>query len=321
MSVALREISPETHAQLVLPVSAAMWRGRRDEATYVGQTLEIARSSYGKKYYRLFGFFDGSTLAASFKRYTRTLHFGGEKLRAHGIGAVFTPPDLRGRGYASAMLAAALDAWRSDGVDIGYLFSDIRPAFYEEIGFATLPSRSISLRADTLAAERIVVERLRPDDWASIARAHSVADRKRPWGFERSPLVWSWIRLRLAHGSEHTTGADGSLVVRRGREIAAYALGVRAPEHDAFVLDEYGYATERDATLVAPLLRAAAGDLDRITGWLPPDGWRALLPRGAVRKRKDAIFMAAPLTPLAKRWLDLARRESSADGVWAIDHV
>lgn len=321
MSVELREITAEEHARLVLPVSAPMRRGRRDEATYIEQTLEIARSSYGKKYYRLFGLFDGSTLAASFKRYTRTLHFGDSRLRAHGIGAVFTPPDMRGRGYASAMLAAALDAWRADGMDVAYLFSDIRPAFYEEIGYVLLPSRSISLRADALASERIVVDRLRPDDWASIARAHAAVDRKRAWGFERSPLVWNWIRLRVAHGSEHKTGADGSLVVRRGNEVAAYALGVRAPEHDAFIVDEYGYRTEADAALVAPLLRAAAGDLDRITGWLPPDGWRALLPRGAVRSRKDAIFMAAPLTPIAKRWLKTAAEASPADGVWAIDHV
>lgn len=321
MSVELREIAPDEHARLVLPISAPMWRGRRDDATYIGQTLEIARSSYGRKYYRLFGLFDGHALVASFKRYTRTLHFAGARLRAHGIGAVFTPPEMRGRGYASAMLAAALDAWRADGMDVGYLFSDIRPAFYEEIGFARLPSRSISLRADTLASERIVVDRLRTDDWASIARAHAAVERKRTWGFERTPLVWGWIRMRMAHGSEHPAGADGSLVVRRGREVAAYALGVRAPEHDAFIVDEYGYATQDDATLVAPLLRAAAGDLDRITGWLPPDGWRSLLPRGAVRVRKDAIFMAAPLSRIAKRWLTVAGETSPADGVWAIDHV
>lgn len=321
MNLVLREISAEEHARSVLPISAAMWRGRRDEATYIAQTLEIARSGYGRKYYRLFGLFDGGTLAASFKRYTRTLHFEGARLRAHGIGAVFTPPEMRGRGYASVMLGAALDAWRADGVDVGYLFSDIGPTFYESVGFAALPSRSFSLRADALSADRIVVDRLQPGDWAAIARTHAAVDRTRAWGFERSPLVWGWIRLRVAHGSEHQTGAEGSLVVRRGREVAAYVLGVRAPEHDAFIVDEYGYAAQEDAALVAPLLRAAAGDLGRLTGWLPPDGWRSLLPRGAVRARKLAIFMAAPLTPVGARWLECARAHSNADGVWAIDHV
>jgi predicted N-acetyltransferase YhbS len=320
MSTRLVEIPAERFAREVLPLSAKLWAGRRDLETYQRQTTEIARSPYGRESYATFGFEHDGTRVASCKRYLRTIRFGSKQLRAAGIGAVFTPEAFRGRGYASAMLASLLDERRAAGDDIAYLFSDIRPQFYAELGFHELDSRAISLRSDALPTTRVTVDRLETRDWPAVARAFAARDGERPWAFERNARVWNWIRLRMKHGSEHTAGSETNLVIRRGRTLAGYILGVRAPEHDAYIVDEFGW-NERDEDVVAPLLRAAAGDLRRIVGWLPPDRARALLPRGAVRKRKDAIFMAAPLSKLGETWLDAARTPDPADGVWATDHV
>ncbi len=320
MTPRLVQIPADRYAREVLPLSAKLWAGRRDFETYARQTTEIARSVYGRTSFATFGFEDGGTRVASFKRYLRTIRFGDGTLRAVGIGAVFTPEGFRGRGYASAMLASMLDERRAAGDDVAYLFSDIRPQFYAEIGFTELPSRAISLRADTLPTTRVTVERLETRDWPAVQRAFAARDADRDWAFERNAAIWNWIRLRIKHGSEHATGSETNLVIRRGRTLAGYILGVRAPEHDAYIVDEFGW-NERDEDVVAPLLRAAAGDLRRIVGWLPPDRARALLPRGAVRRRKDAIFMAAPLTKLGAAWLEVARAPDPADGVWASDHI
>ena len=317
----LLEIPPDAYAQTVLPTTAKLWAGRRDLDAYVSQTLEIAGSAYGRRHYRTIGFYDGKQMVASFKRYERILRFGTMRLRCIGVAAVFTPPEYRGRGYASAMLAMLLDRARADGEDVVYLFSDIRPQFYADLGFATLPSRAISLRADGLPKHRVEVTRLEDSDWSGVRRCFELGERRRSWGLIRTPLVWDWIRLRTRHGSEHTTGTAAHLVVRRGRGIAAYVMGVRAPEHDAYLLDEYGFADDAAAALVPSLLRGAAGDLRRVVGWLPPDGARDVLPRGSVRKRKDAIFMAAALTSNATRWLEMASQASSSDGIWSTDHV
>lgn len=317
----LVEIGADAYAREVLPLTAELWAGRRDFERYVAHTLEIARSGYGKRHYRTIGYYDGKTLVASLKRYERTLHVGAKRLRAVGVGAVFTPREFRGRGYASAMLAELLDRSRSEGYDIVYLFSDIRPQFYEELGFVTLPSRAISMRADNLPKQRIQVTRLEEADWSGIRRCFDLSERVRPWGFVRTPLVWEWIRMRIRQGSEHPIGHETNLVVRRGRGIAAYVLGSRAPEHDAYVLDEYGFADAEAATLIAPLLRGAAGDLQRIVGWLPPEGARELLPRASVRKRRDAILMAATLTTAGQSWLTNATATRAGDGVWSTDHI
>jgi GNAT superfamily N-acetyltransferase len=319
--VKLVPVDAQTYAREVMPLTAELWAGRRDFERYVAHTLEIAQSGYGRRHYRTIGLHDGTNLLSSFKRYERVVHMGAQRLRAFGIGAVYTPPELRGRGYASAMIAMALDRARADGFDIAYLFSDIRPQFYEDLGFTRLPSRAISLRADGLSNDRIEVRRLEDTDWTAVRRCFELGDRMRSWAFVRTPLVWELIRLRMRQGSEHPIGVQTNLVVRRGRAVAAYVLGVRAPEHDAFLLDEFGFADAEAASLVGPLLRSAAGDLRRIAGWLPPEFARDRLPRASVRRRTDAVFMGAALSNSGKQWLRLAAATSSGDGVWSTDHI
>jgi hypothetical protein len=90
------------------------------------------------------------------------------------------------------------------------------------------------------------------------------------------------------------------------------------------VVDDFAFDGDAGLTIVPALLRAAAGDLRRVSGWLPPPGARDALPRGSVRPRKDAIFMIAPLTSLARSWWS-ANREAIANGnadpCWSSDHV
>ncbi|MCR4294411.1 MAG: GNAT family N-acetyltransferase, partial [Elusimicrobia bacterium] len=58
---------------------------------------------------------------------------------AVGLGSIATPPELRGRGHASSLIAGFLRAREeSHGTEVFFLFSDIAPAFYERFGFAAL---------------------------------------------------------------------------------------------------------------------------------------------------------------------------------------
>ncbi|HTX59921.1 MAG TPA: GNAT family N-acetyltransferase [Verrucomicrobiae bacterium] len=316
----LQELAARTYARDVLPQTAELWAGRRDLDTYVAHTVALARSGYGRKHYRTYGFFDGQLLVASFKRHERLAHDGPRRLRAFGIGAVFTPAPYRGRGYASAMLASALDRARSEGYDLAYLFSDIHPQFYEALGFVELPSREFSLRADSLPKRRIEVARLEERDWSGLRRCFDLCERRRTFGFTRTPLVWEGQRLRRLQIASSLSGAETNLVVRRGRGVAAYVLGVREPGRDAYVVDEFGFADDEAAGVVPALLRSAAGDLRRLVGWLPPSGTRELLPRGSVRRRKGAILMMAPLSKEGLALVKTASRATS-DFSWETDHI
>jgi predicted N-acetyltransferase YhbS len=307
--------------RVVLPRSHALWAGARSFDEYAGEFRTTAASGWGKRRFRTLGLRIGGELVASCKRYERVLRCGERTFAAAGIGAVYTPAELRGRGYATALLGAFLDAERDAGTDLAYLFSDIHPAFYARLGFVALPSRTIALRADLLPGERVTVVALGDGDAAAIRRVFDALDARRPFAFARTPLEWDWQRLR-AGSSEHP-GQVLRLGVRRGRGLAAYVTGRRVPLADAFVLDEFAFARDEDAGTLAPLLRAAAGDLRTIRGWLPPAVARDPLPRGAVRARTSAIAMLLPLSAAfraAFRARPLERR-APADPCWSTDHI
>jgi predicted GNAT family acetyltransferase len=319
--VKLRTISAKAYARDVLPLTAALWAGRRSFEQYVAQTLELAASAYGRRSYRTVGLFDGRRLVASFKRFGRELRDESRRLNAIGFGAVFTPDELRGRGYASFMLASALDAARRDGYDVAYLFSDIRPHFYAALGFRELPSRRLGLHADALPSARLQVVSLDRADSAAVRRCFDRTELRRDAAFVRDEAMWRWIATRVGHGSEHSTGYATNFAVRRGRSIRAYVLGARVPERDAYVFDEFGFSDDAGAEIVPALLRAAAGDLRRVVGWLPPAGARQTLPKGTTHKRKGALLMMAPLCGDGERLIAALSRNSSADFTWATDHI
>jgi predicted N-acetyltransferase YhbS len=317
--VRLREIPPRLYAREVLPLTAPLWAGSRSFDTYVAQTLEIARGAYGRRHYKTLGLYDGRTLVASFKRYQRTIRHETKALRAVGFGAVFTPQENRGRGYASVMLATALDAARDDGYDVAFLFSDIGPQFYAALGFVALPSRRFLLRADTLPSMRLQLAHLRDADWGAVQRVYERWEQNRR-GFVRSAAVWNWIAVKMRQRSERPTGQPANLLVRRGGRVIAYVFGVRAPRLDAYLLDEFAFADAASAAAIPALLRAAAGDLQRVTGWLPPAGAREVMPKLTVRRRNDAVFMMAPLSASGRELLHDASA-AGADFCWGTDHV
>lgn len=316
----LAEIKPEVYARAVLPFTAQLWAGNRSFEDYAAQTLEIARSPYGRRHYRTVGLYDNEAIVASCKLYERTLHHGERRIRGIGIGAVFTPVPYRGRGYASIMLAAALDQARRDGYEIAFLFSDIRPQFYSALGFTTLPSRQFSLRADTLPSTRLDLTHLTDDAWMGVRRVFDRWENRRDAGFLRDAAVWSWIAMRARHGSEHRTGRTTNLLLRRRGRVVAYVLGVRAPELDTYGIDEFAFADDAAAAMIPALLRAAAGDLRRVWGWRPPDGDRRLLPKPATRARKGAVLMMAPLAAAGTALLH-AVLDDKRDFCWATDHI
>jgi predicted N-acetyltransferase YhbS len=320
-AIRLDVIEPAEYARGVLPHSQTLWAGARTFDEYVAEFHATAGSGWGRRRFRTVGLRHDGALVASCKRYERALRCGTRTYRAAGIGAVFTPHALRGRGYATALLGALLDAERSAGTDLAYLFSDIHPAFYERLGFVALPSRSIALRADLLDAARVEVAVLGDGDQPAMRRVFAALDARRPFAFARTPLEWEWQRLRAA-SREHAGGAV-RLGVRRGRGLAAYVTARRIPASDAVVVDEFAFARDDDRPLIAPLLRAAAGDLRTIRGWLPLAVAREALPRGAVRTRKDAIAMVLPLSASFRAALRGHRdgRRDRADPCWSSDHI
>jgi GNAT superfamily N-acetyltransferase len=321
MNFRLQEISAHKYAEQILPLTEPLWAHGRTLETYREQTVQLAQTAYGRKSYRTMALSDGKQMLASFKRYERDARAGNERLHSIGIGAVFTPEPQRGQGYASAMLAMALDEARACGADFAFLFSDIHPQFYKDLGFIELPSRSISFRADSLESSRIDAQPIVERDWSGVRACFDAMETARSFGLTRTPAVWNWLRTRLSYASQQQHAQPVNLAVRKGRKIEAYVIGQREPRHDAYVLDEIAFTSDTSRETITALLRSAAGDLRRIVGWLPPAPARGVLPRGSVRRRTSGIFMGAPLTRGGMRFIERAQSTAGADAVWCLDHI
>lgn len=321
--VRLEPISIEDYVNEVLPQTFELWGDGRTFERYAEDFRNVAGSTYAKRRTFTLGLRENGRIVCSCKNYERELRANELSLRATGIGAVFTPESDRGRGLASIMLGALMDAERTAGRDLAFLYSDIHPVFYERLGFATLPSRIITLRSTSLDGSYTGATPLERKDWPAVRRCFEALDAARPWSFRRTPLVWDWMRSRWNAPPAGITQSV-QLVVRKRRAIVAYAIGRRVLEEDAFVIDDFAFDGEEGRALVGPLLRAAAGDLRRVTGWLPPAPAREALPGGSVRPRKDAVLMVAPLSGIARAWwaeqwaaIAIAR----ADASWSGDHI
>lgn len=67
---------------------------------------------------------------------------------AHGIGSVFCPEELRGKGYAGVLMqkiGEVLKTWQTDESLFSVLFSDIGKSYYARYGWEPFPSSHISL--------------------------------------------------------------------------------------------------------------------------------------------------------------------------------
>ena len=317
----LRTIPTEKYASGVLPVTASLWAGARDLSTYVRQTNELARSAYARRNYRTVGLFDDGDWLASCKRYERTIRFDAKRLRAVGFGAVFTPRALRGHGYATTMLAMLMDEARERGLDLAYLFSDIHPAFYAALGFKECPSQAFTMASDLLPGERMRSRTITNADWGGVAQCFRMLQSRERWRFERTTAVWDWVRMRIRQRAENRAAQMVTLAVRARQRVIAYVIGQRQPAKDVFMLDEIGWSGILGQAVIGPLLRNAAGDMRRISGWLPPASALAPLQKYRTRRRTDAILMMAPFTTEGRRLVAAASSDSAKDAVWSTDHI
>ncbi len=249
---------------------------------------------------------------------------GSTPLRAIGFGAVFTPEQYRGRGYASVMMAAELDRSRSEGCDLAYLFSDIRPQFYTPFGFRELPSRRTDTRADTLPSQRIAAGQLHDDDWKGVRRCFEACESERGGAFTRGAPVWGWIECARAAGSEHVTGRAFNLVLRRPRGgIRAYVLGRSGTGARCLHARRVRFCRRR----VCPADPGAAARRGRRSaahhrlGSAADACARHAAQRVTSSKRTSAILMMAPLTPEGRHAVAGILAAKGGDFSWGTDHI
>lgn len=221
------------------------WRGRdyfrrpiEDDPTYEDANVWVAE--------------EAGRLVCSVQIFPRELGASGVCVPTGGIGTVYTRPDRRGAGIASALLERSVEDMRARGMEISLLFA-ARIPFYERLGWRSWPVRRDLLRRNAGAEPRagaggLVIERFAPArDLDAVVALHAETAAGLAGAATRDAAAW-WASLRLAGNP-----GEEFLVARAGRdgELLAYARAIRLNE--ALTIAEHGL---RDADALAALCEA-----------------------------------------------------------------
>jgi predicted N-acetyltransferase YhbS len=258
-----------------------LWGDGLSRHAYAQWNHAQERTEWGRRHLMRVALVENGRLLATAKRYDLRLTLDGRVTPAVGIGAVFTPVALRGRGHARAIIESLMESARADGAELSLLFSEIGPEYYERMGFTVVPVETVDIQVATKpGAPAILVRTGEDDDARHVAALYA----QRASGF-RLALVsdddqvrYMLTKKRLFAGLD--PGARRSVeyfVSEEGRRAVAFVLlqitrgiGGRA---DAWSLEACGDADPSGARIGAILqvllARSPAVMPPVIQGWWP----------------------------------------------------
>jgi GNAT superfamily N-acetyltransferase len=272
------------------------------------------RTAWGAGHLHRFALIDDAGhLLATAKRYRHSVRIDGRSGWMCGIGAVFTPPEQRGSGYASRLVEHLLEQARAEGALAAALFSEVGAAFYERLGFRSVPFNDVTVRVTQGdGAPALLVRSGNERDFAALSAMHDARSTGTRLVLGRTPsmIQYAVTKKRLLAG----LGPQGLrhvefVVAEEGATAMAYVVCLQ--NANGWTLEEAG---DRDpdgarvgAILQAMLARDTLSPPPLIRAW-----WPAAFPvppqvELTDRSASRDLFMVRPLAdvPLPERAEDV----------------
>lgn len=299
--MALRlETASDAALDQILRETYPLWGGGLAFDAYAKYQAAERRTAWGRAHVERMALYDGPRLLASAKRYDLSARIDGRIRRVLGLGALFTPRELRGRGAASAMVAHLVDAANTEGFEFALLFSDIGPALYERLEFVPIPLDTTSLRVLTKDGAPAMLVRAGDDkDLAHVTELSLKRAAPLRFALDRSEdFIRHAISKRRLHAGLGPAGLRQVefLVAEEGHMAVAYL--VCSIHNGAWTIEEAG---DRDpsgarlgAMLQVMLAREPSLDPPHISGYWPHDLRPPQIEVAAVRPT-EAVMMIRPL--------------------------
>jgi GNAT superfamily N-acetyltransferase len=260
----------------ILDFTCPIWSEGLNRTAYAQWNAAQLRTRWGKEHLvRLALVDDKGRLLSTAKRYRFDARLDGRNGFVSGLAAVFTPPDRRGHGYATALLERLLDEERRAGALAAVLFSEIGPQFYARLGFAPVPLDEVTVNVELKGGSPAMLVRAGDDrDLADVAVMHRIRSEAARFALQReAPLVhYSIAKKRIQAG----LGAPGGrqvefFVAEEGVSAVAYVVLSVSP--NGWTLEEAGDRDPAAARLGAMLQVLAAREpsqrLPLIRTWWP----------------------------------------------------
>ncbi len=291
----------------ILDASYEIWHERLTRSRY-GRYYHAQRlTPWGAAHLSRWALVDGLQVLASAKAYGFRGVLDGRPVDVAGIGAVFTQPAHRGRGYARELIERAIAREADRGADLALLFSEIGAAYYARLGFTVVPTADCTLTvamSDRHGAPATMIRTGHDRDIDGIVAMNRV--RAEPFRFhldrDRDLVTYAITKKRLLAGFGRPGAREMQFfVTEEGTTGVAYVvLSVRGSE---WTLEECG---DRDPTgarvgaiLQSLIAREPAQRCPTITARLPA---RFVPPQIAIAATQPPaeVMMVRPLTASAE---------------------
>lgn len=287
-------IATDTILDRILDDTYDTWNEGLTRRAYAQRNSAQMRTRWGaERLHRIALTDEQGRVLASAKRYRLDATHGGQPVRVCGIGAVFTPPALRGRGHASALIEQVLREEATGGTEFAALFSEIGTGFYERLGFTPVVLDEVTVHVDVKrgGSPAMLVRAGTDADLPAIAALHEKRVADVPFALRRdaSFIQFGIARKRLLAG----LGEPGKrqvefFVAEEGASAVAY-LVLSINEH-GWTLDEAGDRDPVGARLGAMfqvlVAREPSLQLPLIRAWWPKAF--PVPPQLSLRRRQDA---------------------------------
>jgi GNAT superfamily N-acetyltransferase len=291
----------------ILDGTHVIWSEGLGRADY-GRWQQAQRDTpWGRAHLGRMALLDGSTCVASAKTYALEADLAGTRVPLLGLGAVYTPPLLRGRGYAHHLIEALTRQAADRGVPAALLFSEIGPAFYESMGFTVVPRDEVAFEIP--AGESSSID-ARPGEWRDLPAMAALSGRTRtpstfaldrPAAFIEFGLV---RRGRLAALSAPNRIGLEWWVADAAGALSAYLIATRRAR--GLVLEDCGDVDPSGrhvAALVTALIARPSFHPPIVHGWLP-EGFRSWTRHALWRAATADLMMLKALGDRPRNVLD-----------------
>lgn len=260
----------------ILDETFPIWHEGLTRVNYERWNVAQMRTPWGHDHLRRLALVDDAgRVLSSGKRYRFTVRFGGEEAPMLGIGAVFTPPALRRRGYAAHIIERIIAEEAAADTALAALFSDIGDQFYRRIGFEPVPLDEVTLAVVWKGGAPAMLVRSGTDsDLPAVAAMHKVRAASAGVAVARgADLIQFAIAKRRLLAGLGPAGLRQTefFVVEEG--VSAVAYVVITSEADGWFIEEAGDRDPAGARLGAMLqvllAREPSRNRPQIRAWWP----------------------------------------------------
>ncbi len=243
-------------------------------------------------------------ILSSCKTYFHQVRVKGRFLKLCGIGAVFTPPEHRGRGFASQMLSALLQQLKEKEFDLALLFSDIGTEFYARLGFQMIPKQDpvYLFLEDKLAPLEIKIYEHLPEEVWEWQRSYA---GRQVFSLFRPDDYFQLLSERISWQKKYLSFREQRVLVSPSEQSYLWVdLGRRR-----LVIRDFACAGNDSEGALKRLLAKARKEFGfkEIYGWLPEEFSRyPFLKLKERRGRSRTLMMFSALTPAGKEIFSLS---------------